>query len=197
MSQAEITSYRPVLYTLAYRMVGCSAAAEDLVQDTFFNWFKIDQRKVNNTKAYLIRSINNACLNYLNSIKQKKEEWIENISPSISALKVNPGFGNLDIKGEVNSALAQLFKKLPPTERAVFLLKGIFNFEYSELTSILGEKAENCRQLFSRAQQKLADEKVRFSPDADRMKKAVVEFKNATLGEFNGLIEGLTKDISK
>lgn len=197
MSHAEIASYRPVLYTLAYRMVGCSAVAEDMVQDTFFNWFKTEKRKVNDAKAYLVRSITNACLNYLNSLKQKKEDWIENISPSLSVLKVSPVFNHLDIKNELNHALAELFKKLPPTERAVFVLKEVFNFEYSELTAILGKKTENCRQLFRRAQQKLADEKERFVLDTDRLKKAAVEFKNATFGEFNDLIEGLMNDISK
>ena len=198
MSHAEVASYRPVLFSVAYRMVGCAAVAEDMVQDTFFNWFKkIDHRKVIDVKAYLIKSITNSCINHLNSIKQKKEELVENFNPPIPHLKVMPDFSNLDIKTDVYNALAQLYKKLPPTERAVFVLKEIFNFEYGDLCDILDKKAENCRQLLSRAQKKLSEETERFQIDADRLKKAAADFKNAALGEFTGLIEGLQKDISK
>lgn len=195
MSQMELVAYRPVLFTVAYRMVGCAAVAEDMVQDTFFNWLKIDQRKINDARAYLIKSITNACINHLNSLKAKKEELIENLSPSLPAFNVTPDFSALDLKNDVLQALAQLQSKLPPAERAVYMLKEVFNFEYSELTSILGKKTENCRQLFSRAQQKLADEKIRFPIEADKLRKMAVDFKKATLGEFNSLIDNLKKDL--
>ena len=108
-----------------------------------------------------------------------------------------PDFANLDLKSDLYHALAQLHKKLPPTERAVFVLKEIFNFEYSELTEILGKKADNCRQLLSRAQKRLGEETERFTIDTDRIVSAVTEFKNAALGEFSDLIEGLKKDMGK
>jgi len=195
MSSTEIYSYRPMLYKIAYNIVGCSATAEDMVQDTFVNWFKSEKQKVIDVKAYLTRSTTNICFNYLKSIKQKKEEWIDQVSNSLPSLKFNPDFASLDIKCEITYAMAEVFKKLAPAERAVFVLKGIFNFDYSELTNILDKKAENCRQLFSRAQQRLNEEKVRFSLDQNRLIKAVTDFKNATLGEYADLIDGFKNDI--
>lgn len=195
MSQAEISLYRPILCSIAYKLVGCSAVAEDMVQDTFLNWLKIDHKKIVNVKAYLIKSVTNSCLNYLDSFKQKKEEFLENLNTSTGLFSIYPDLNNIDVKHEVAHALTQLFKKLPPTERAVFVLKGIFNFDYSDLHDVLGKKTENCRQLFCRAQQKLSEEKVRFNIDKDRIFKMADEFKKATLGEFSGLIEGLKKDM--
>jgi RNA polymerase sigma-70 factor (ECF subfamily) len=196
MSYAEISTYRPVLHSVAYKMLGCTSTAEDMVQDTFLNWFKVDQKKVVNVKAYLVRSVTNACFNYLESFKQKKEDFFENINPSISLPKLYTDLGSIDFKNEITTAISQVFKKLPPAERAVFVLKGLFDFEYSDLTEVLGKKTENCRQLYSRAQQKLSDEKVRFNIDADRIFKFAEEFKKATLGEFSGMIESLKNDIS-
>lgn len=196
MSYAEISSYRPVLNSIAFNILGCASTAEDMVQDTYLNWLKVDQKKVVNAKAYLIRSVTNSCLNYLESFKQKKEDFLENISPSISFPMLYTDLGSIDFKNEITTAIGQVFKKLPPTERAVFVLKGLFDFDYSDLTEVLGKKTENCRQLYVRAQQKLSDEKVRFSIDSDRVFKFAEEFKKATLGEFSDLIESLKNDIS-
>ncbi|MFY0651546.1 MAG: sigma-70 family RNA polymerase sigma factor [Cyclobacteriaceae bacterium] len=197
MNQLEISAYRPILFSTAYRLVGCSAVAEDMVQDTFLKWLKMDQEKVVNAKAYLLKSVTNSCLNYLESFKQKKEDLLENIGPnlSMSFFKINPDISNIDFKHELTHALAQLYKKLPPTERAVFVLKELFNFDYSELTDVLGKKTDNCRQLFCRAQKKLGEEKVRFNVEADRVLKIAEDFKKATLGEFSGLIDSLKRDI--
>ena len=196
MSQAEITLYRPILYSIAYRMVGCAAVAEDMVQDTFLNWLKIDQNKITNVKAYLTKSVTNACLNHLESFRQKKEELFDSISPNLPRFNINPDFAHLDFKQEMTQAFGQLFKKLPPTERAVFVLKGVFNMDYSELTEILDKKSEHCRQLFCRAQHKLSEEKERFQMDTEKVLSTIENFKKATLGEFSELVEGLKMDIS-
>ncbi|MFY0626197.1 MAG: sigma-70 family RNA polymerase sigma factor [Reichenbachiella sp.] len=197
MSQTEFVLYRPLLFSIAYRMVGCVATAEDMVQDTFFNWLKTENHRVKDAKSYLIRSITNTCLNYLSSIRKKKEELIDTVSNSLPSFNFTPDFSNLDLKCEVTQALAQVCKKLAPAERAVFMLKGLFNFDYSEVTTILGRKSDNCRQLFSRAQSKLAEEKERFSIDTDHLKNMVSNFKEATLGEFSGLIDNLKNDLKQ
>lgn len=197
MSHAELTSYRPLLFSIAYRMVGCSATAEDLVQDTFLNWFKAETNKVNDAKSYLIRSITNSCLNYLTSIRKKKEELFDHVGQTFPSLTFSPDFASLDLKCELTQAMSLVMKKLAPSERAVFMLKGLFNFDYNELTDILGKTSDNCRQLFSRAQQRLADGKERFHIDTDDLMKTILAFKKATLGEFSGLIDRLQSDIDE
>jgi len=194
MSQTEFSTYRPLLFSIAYRLVGCAATAEDMVQDTFVNWLKTEKIKVNDVKSYLTKSVTNTCFNYLSSIKKKKEELMENVN--LPQLNFSPDFSSLDIKCEITEALATMIKKLAPSERAVFMLKGLFNIDYTEITSILGKTSDNCRQLFSRAQNRLSEDKSRFHLDTEHLKGLVVNFKKATLGEFSDLIDDLKKDIT-
>lgn len=193
MSQAELHAYRPLLFAIAYKLVGCAATAEDLVQDTFVNWLKSDKFNVKDAKSYLTKSITNTCLNYLNSIKKKKEELMENVH--LPQINFHPDLSNLDIKCEITEALATMSKKLAPTERAVFMLKGLFNFDYSEITSIVDKTSDNCRQLFSRAQSRLNEDKDRFTIDKEHLGQLVTNFKKATLGEVAELVDNLKRDI--
>ena len=196
VSQNEtITLYRPLLYSIAYKMVGTVMDAEDIVQDTFLNWLKAEQKKINNTKAYLIRSVTNTCLNHINQLNRKKESLLESINHPSFIDKIE--LPNFDIKNELSEAISVLLKKLEPTERAVFILREIFNFDYGELTEILDKKKENCRQLFCRAKEKLTQEKDRFHVSLDVHSQFVDKFKSAcTLGEVGNFIENLKKDIS-
>lgn len=193
MSQAEAVLYRPLLHTIAYKIVGCTTIAEDVVQDTFFNWFKNDRLEVKDAKAYLISSVRNLSLNHL---KKKKDELIENLTPNLPSFSISADISYLDIKQEVAVALATLLKKLAPAERAVFVLRELFDFEYADLPAILGKTSENCRQLLSRAQQKLSQEKERFAFDHNKLSTMMGNFKKATLGEFEELINGLKEDMS-
>ncbi|MEO9966101.1 MAG: sigma-70 family RNA polymerase sigma factor [Reichenbachiella sp.] len=193
MSQAEATLYRPLLHHIAQKIVGCSVIAEDLVQDTFFNWFKYERKEVNDAKAYLISSVRNLSINHL---KKKKDELFENLTPNLPSFSISTDISYLDIKQDISDSMAILLKKLAPAERAVFVLKEIFNFEYSDLPEILGKKSDNCRQLLSRAQQKLSQEKERFSLEPHKLKALLNNFKKATLGEFEGLIKNLKEDMS-
>ncbi|SMD34821.1 RNA polymerase sigma factor, sigma-70 family [Reichenbachiella faecimaris] len=192
MSQAEAALYRPLLHTIAYKIVGCSAIAEDMVQDTFLNWFKKERQEVKDAKAYLISSVRNLSINHL---KKKKDELFENMTPNLPSFSINADISYLDIKQEISESLAVLLKKLAPAERAVFVLKEVFNFEYSDLPSIIGKTSDNCRQLLSRAQQKLNQEKERFALEPHKLSTLIGNFKKATLGEFEGLIKSLKEDI--
>src|ERR1700745_3406998 len=83
MTQAQtITLYQPLLHTIAYNLVRCKEDAEDIVQETFAKWLTIDQQKIENTKAYLIKAVTNNCLNHLNSLRKKKVEYLDNINLS-------------------------------------------------------------------------------------------------------------------
>lgn len=192
MSTFDALTYRPILHTIAYRIVGCTAIAEDMVQDTFLNWFKKERTSIEDTKAYLISSVRNLSLNHL---KKRKTEFLETISTNIPSFKTQVDYSYIDLKTEMIESLTVLFKKLPPAERAVFLLKEVFSFDYSELPDILDKTSDNCRQLFSRAQKKLADEKERFTVDPQNLSSVLNDFKKATLGEFNDLIVRLKNDI--
>jgi RNA polymerase sigma-70 factor (ECF subfamily) len=165
MNQAQIISlYQPVLHTIAYNLVRCKEDAEDIVQETFVKWLSVDHQKIDNTKAYLIRAVTNNCLNHLNSLRRKKEEYIDNVSEMIKHFK-ETNLAHLDM----DTAIKVLHAKLEPLERAVYLLKEVFDFDYEELQQTFDKKKDHCRQLFFRAKKKLNEETSKIDlPDTSR-----------------------------
>ena len=180
MTQAQtITLYQPLLHTIAYNLVRCKEDAEDIVQETFARWLSIDQKKIENTKAYLIKAVTNNCLNHLNSLKKKKEEYLDSIHISELLDKFKEtNLSKLDLDINLSAAFKVLHTKLQPLERAVYLLKEAFDFDYEEIQLTLNKKKEHCRQLFCRAQKKLDEEtaKIHISlPDASGLMKSFRE----------------------
>lgn len=201
MNQAQtIALYQPVLQAIAFKMLGSLADAEDIVQDTFLKWLTIEQEKINNTKSYLIRAVTNNCLNHLNALKQKKKEYLDNLNPGELIEKFKDSdFGHFDLDNEIATALEVIHKKLAPMEKAVFLLREVFDFDYEELQVILDKKKENCRQLFCRANEKLNQEKKKFTiniPPIPSHNKMLESFKNACkLGQLSDFIHELSQEV--
>jgi RNA polymerase sigma-70 factor (ECF subfamily) len=190
-----IVQYQPMLHAIAYNLVRCKEDAEDIVQETFLKWLSVmDKESIQNTKAYLIKSVTNNCINHLNSLKRKKEECMENVTDVIHWIK-ETNLAHLDLDINLKAALAVLTAKLEPLERAVYLLKEIFDLDYEELQHALDKKKDHCRQLLCRAKKKLSDETSKISlPDGAALLKS---FKNACdFGNASELISALKKDIS-
>jgi RNA polymerase sigma factor (sigma-70 family) len=191
MNQAQIISlYQPVLHTIAYNLVRCKEDAEDIVQETFVKWLSVDHQKIDNTKAYLIRAVTNNCLNHLNTLRRKKEEYIDNVSEMIKHFK-ETNLAHLDM----DTAIKVLHAKLEPLERAVYLLKEVFDFDYEELQQTFDKKKDHCRQLFFRAKKKLNEETSKIDlPDTS---KFLESFRKAChFGNASELIQELKKDIN-
>lgn len=191
-----IVLYQPLLQTIAYNLVRCKQDAEDIVQETFAKWLTIDQQKIENTKAYLIRAVTNNCLNHLQSLKRKKEEYLENVSDAIKHFK-ETNLAYLDLDVNLTAAFKVLHAKLEPLERAVYLLKEVFDFDYDDVQKALDKKKDHCRQLLCRAKQKLSEEtsKIHFSlPDSSKLMES---FRNSvSLGNIENFIQELKSDIS-
>src|SRR5688572_11175016 len=102
------------------RILKCKADAEDVVQETFIKWLNAEQEKIKNTKAYLIKAVTNNCLNHLEALKRKKEEYIESFHwpEFIEKFRETDYFGNLDLEAELSKAFHVLHHKLEPLERA-------------------------------------------------------------------------------
>jgi len=194
MTQAQtIALYQPLLHRIAYNLVRCNADAEDIVQETFLRWLTIDQKKIENTKAYLIKAVTNNCLSHLETLKRKKEEYLENISSSEFVQKLKEvNFSHLDLEVDLKQAFKVLQSKLQPLERAVFLLKEVFDFDYDSLTKTLDKKKDHCRQLLARAKKKLAEKtaNVHIEIPKDLMDK----FRSESLSD---IISHLKSDIRK
>ena len=200
MTQAQtITLYHPILHSIAYRIVKCRQDAEDIVQDTFLKWLSVEKEKIENTKAYLIRSVTNNCLNHLESLKRKKEEYLESIQmpEMISKFKEHLDLSHIDFQVDMQSALKLIHNKLEPLERAVFLLREVFNFDYDALQEVLMKKKTHLRQLFSRAKKKLDVESSKINIDWPAQPLWVEKFKKACeLGFSNDLVNSLTREAT-
>jgi RNA polymerase sigma factor (sigma-70 family) len=199
MNQAQtIALYQPLLHTIAYNIVRCKADAEDIVQETFLKWLTIDQQKIENTKAYLIKAVTNNCLTHLNALKKKKEECIESFNSIEFVQKLKDvNFSNLDIDIELKNAFRVMQAKLQPLERAVFLLKEVFDFDYEALQKTLDKKKDHCRQLFSRARKKLEEETSKVHIDLPNATQLMESFRKAcTMENASELVAHLKEDIA-
>lgn len=199
MNQAQvITLYQPLLHRIAYNLLRCKADAEDVVQETFIKWLSIDHEKIENTKAYLIKSVTNNCLNHLQSLKKKKEEYWDSIQLSELLVKFKESdLANIDIEKELSAAFKVIQTRLEPLERAAYLLKEVFDYEYEEIQKVLDKKSDHCRQLLSRARKKLEEEKGKIKIDLHSTSHLFESFKTAcTLNNATDFIHHLKADIS-
>jgi RNA polymerase sigma-70 factor (ECF subfamily) len=178
LTQAQIISlYQPTLQGIAMRMLRCKADAEDIVQETFIKWLSQEQVKIKNTKAYLIKAVTNNCINHLNALKRRRLEYLESFHwpEIIERFKESTDLSHLDVEAELSKAFQVLQTRLEPLERAVYVLKEVFDFDYKALHELLDKKQDHCRQLFCRAKKKLSDEKDHFNAVFQPKKTALIE----------------------
>lgn len=193
-----IALYQPTLQAIAYRILRCKADAEDVVQETFIKWLNAEHEKIQNTKAYLIRSVTNNCLNHLAALKRKKEEYIESFHwPEFIEKFKDSEMANIDFDKELSKAFQVLHEKLEPLERAVYVLKEAFDFDYNALQVLLDKKQDHCRQLFCRAKKKLNDEKIRLNTMIDEKTALMKSFTaSCDMGHASEFIAAIRNDIA-
>lgn len=196
--EAAIVQYQPLLITIAQRMVKNVMDAEDIVQDTFLKFLSQPPRTIENLKAYLVRAVVNNCLNHLKRLRHSAEELLDPLLHAewLAHFDININF--IEREGEVSEALKVLLQKLEPSERAVYLFREVFNYDYAEIAEIVEKKKDNCRQLYCRAQAKLQQEKVRFSFNMDQHKQTLHTFLDSCRnGSFLELVDNLKEDLKR
>lgn len=193
-----IELYQPTLQRIAYNIVRCKQDAEDIVQETFLKWLSTEKGKIENTKAYLIASVRNNCINHLQSLKKKKEEYLDAIQKSEWMLRIKETqLAHLDIDVELEKAFKVIHTKLEPLERAVFLLKEVFDVDYDALQKIVNKKKDHCRQLVCRARKKLNEETSRLNFNLPDMSAMMANFrKSCDMGNAKEFIQALKNDVS-
>lgn len=189
------TQYQPLLTSIALKIVGTLEDAEDIVQETFLKWLSIDQEKIQNTKAYLIKAVTNKCFNHL---KQSKNLYTD----SLDTLQENEVFfseehhdSNIDKEHYLMVAICAIQETLEPLEKGVYLLREVFNLDYEEIQSIFGKKKDNCRQLFSRAKRKLSVSANSFTLDSYSAEKLKSFKKACRWGSITDLVQEVTQDL--
>lgn len=190
--------YRNLLFSIAYNMLGNVDAAEDIVQDTFLKWAEIPATDVKHIKAYLVKIVTNKSINYLNSARLKREEYIGTWLPE-PLQDYDPGQSQrkVEIYHALSIGVMVLLEKLTPQERAIFLLKEIFAYDYAELAAIFDKSEDNCRQILKRAKENLGKDARRFEVDVKAHEKILNNFLLAiNEGKVDDLVELLKEDIT-
>jgi RNA polymerase sigma-70 factor (TIGR02957 family) len=147
---------RPRLFGIAYRMLGSAAEAEDIVQDTWLRWQTANRSVVENPTAFLATTTTRLCINAAQSAHSRRETYVGPWLPEPVDTSSDPNLGAE--RGEALSlAVLILLEKLSPTERAAYILREAFDYEYSEIANILQMEEANVRQLVSRGRKHIAD----------------------------------------
>jgi RNA polymerase sigma-70 factor (ECF subfamily) len=172
LDMTTVDSYRPLLMTLAYRMLGSLSEAEDIVQDALADYaMTADRSKIEHEKAYLVRMVTNRSLNLKQSARKRREFYIGQWLPepairtgegeSAPALlgSANGGTGNpadyIERQENITYVMLVMLERLTAVERAVFLLRETLDFDYGDIADIVQKSEANCRKIFSRAKEKL------------------------------------------
>ncbi|GGB00413.1 DNA-directed RNA polymerase sigma-70 factor [Puia dinghuensis] len=189
--------YKALLFSIAYNMLGNIDAAEDMVQDTFLKWMEADTDAVRNRKAFLVKMVTNASINYLSSARIKREKyvgiWLPEALPDHHA---STTIARIESYHALSIGMLVLLEKLTPQERAIFLLKEIFAYDYDELAEIFGKTTDNCRQILKRAKENLGKDTRRFKVDMKVHEKILHNFLQAVAeGSMEDLIHLLKEDI--
>jgi RNA polymerase sigma-70 factor (ECF subfamily) len=194
---ATFDQYRGLLFSVAYRMLGSVADAEDMLQETFIRWQGASDNEIRSHRAFLVTIISRLCVNYLQSARVQREEyfgqWLP--EPLVSAQASDP-MGLIRADETLSMAFLVLLERLTPIERAVFLFREVFEYDYPEIAKILDQSETNCRQILHRARQHVAQVRPRFKAPEKKQSELLHGFLRAIgSGDISGLIRVLAEDV--
>jgi len=187
---------RPLLFAIAYRMLGSAADAEDILQETYIRWQQTSELDVDSPRALLVTILTRLAINHLQSARVKREEYFGNWLPEplVTAPRQNPSMA-FELDESLSLAFLLLLERLTPTERATLLLREVFDYEYSEIAGIIDQSETNCRQLLRRARQNIKEDRVRFDATQEQREELLRRFSEASSkGNLEGLVALLSKD---
>jgi RNA polymerase sigma-70 factor, ECF subfamily len=193
-------SYRPYLFAVAYRMLGSAMDAEDMVQETFLRYQATPPETIHSLKAYLTTIITRLCMDQLHLARRQRETylgpWLPEPILTDAAVPADPA-ERVDAEESVSLAFLVLLEELQPMERAVFLLREVFEYDYAEIAAFLGKSEMACRQAFSRARKHLADRRPRFPASAETHRQILSGFMRAVrYGDMDNLMGMLSEDVT-
>lgn len=190
--------YRPLLFSIAYRMLGSVADAEDVVQEAYLRWRQVDSTSVRSAKDYLSAIVTRLSIDHLRSARAQREVYV---GPWLPEPLVGVGYSDplegVVLAESLSMAFLLLLERLTPVQRAAFLLREVFNYEYPDIARILETSEANCRQLVRRARARLAGGRGRFVPNPAEAEAIVRQFLDACLGgDLEGLVSRLAEDAT-
>jgi RNA polymerase sigma-70 factor, ECF subfamily len=192
----QFEELRPLLFSIAYRILGSVSEAEDAVQETWLRW-DASETTPESTKAFLSAVVTRVSINVLNSARVRREEYVGPWFPE--PLLEDPYQDperSAELADSVSMAALVLLERLSPLERAVFVLRDVFGFDYGEIETAVGRSAAACRQLAVRARRHMDAGRPRFEADREERRALAERFLGAfRAGDVDGLRELLAADV--
>jgi len=195
MSDEPFVIHRSLLFTIAYQMLGSAADAEDVVQETWLRWADVDQSEVRDPRAYLVRIVTRQALNRLRTLGRQREDYVGEWLPE--PLLTSPDVAeDVELAESASIAMLTVLETLGPVERAVFLLREVFDVPYDEIAETVGKSAAAVRQVAHRAREHVTARRPRMSVSRAEQQAAVERFQAAlTTGDLQGLLDVLAPDV--
>ena len=188
-------AHRNLLFTAAYELLGSAVDAEDVVQETWLRWVDVDLDSVRDPRAYLVRITTRQALGRLRALGRRKESYVGPWLPE--PLLTTPDVAeDVELAESVSMAMLLVLETLTPTERAVFLLREVFELEYDEIAEALDKSAAAVRQIAHRARSHVAARRPRGLVSAAETRDALGAFQRAIeTGDLQGLVDVLAPDV--
>lgn len=192
---AAFVAHRNLLFTVAYEMLGSAADAEDVLQETWLRWAEVDLAQVRDDRAYLVRVTTRQALNRLRTMKRRRETYVGPWLPE--PLLTTPDVADdVELAESVSMAIMLVLETLSPTERAVFVLRKVFDFGYDEIAAAVDKSPAAVRQIAHRARQHVDARRPRKVVSASEAQAALESFRRALEGDdLQGLLGVLAPDV--
>jgi RNA polymerase sigma-70 factor (TIGR02957 family) len=195
MSDDPFVTHRSLLFTVAYEMLGSRADAEDVVQETWLRWADLDRSAVRDPRAYLVRVVTRQALNRLRTLARRREDYVGEWLPE-PLLTVPDVAHDVELVESVSIAMLTVLETLGPVERAVFLLREVFDMPYDEIAVAVGKSAAAVRQVAHRAREHVTARRPRMSVSSAEQQAVVERFRTAlTTGDLQSLLDVLAPDV--
>lgn len=195
MNVDPFVTHRSLLFTVAYEMLGSAADAEDVVQETWLRWADVDRDTVRDPRAYLVRVVTRQALNRLRTLSRRREDYVGEWLPE--PLLTSPDVADdVELAESVSMAMLTVLETLGPAERAVFVLREVFDLPYDEIAAAVGKSPAAVRQIASRGRTHVLARRPRTQVSATEQQQVVDRFVTAvTSGDLQGLMDALAPDV--
>jgi RNA polymerase sigma-70 factor (ECF subfamily) len=192
----RFTHLRPLLFTIAYEILGTATESDDVLQESYLRWAAVDLDGVQDTKAYLAQLVTRQALNALRAQARRREEYV---GPWLPEPLLDAGDASSDVvlAESVSMAMMVVLETLSPDERAVFVLREVFGFGHDEIATTIGKSTAAVRQMAHRAREHVQSRRKRFEPvDPKRSLELTAQFfATAATGDIDALITMLAPDV--
>ncbi len=190
---APFEAARQRLWGIAYRMLGTAAEADDVVQDTFLRWQRADRDAIKSPEAWLVRTCTRLAIDALRAAKRSRVDYVGPWLPEPVAAATDDGS---DLADTLSMAFLLVLERLSPAERAAFLLRDVFDYDYARVAEILGRSEAACRQLVTRGRKHARQARERFTPPGEAGERLLEAFLSAvSTGEVAPLEALLSRDV--